>query len=61
MVNIYQNCVDLINTYVYGGTAVVGTCEHAVACLVSTCACLLLVALPFLVVWRIITMLTSRW
>lgn len=52
--NIYQALFDLINTYVYGGSVVVGSYQELVCIFVSTAATLFMIALPFLVVWRFI-------
>lgn len=57
--NIYQSIYDLINTYVYGGEIVAGSYMELVAILFSTAACLFLMALPFIVVWRIIKLITG--
>ena len=54
MVNIYQQFYSLLNNYIFGGTVVVNTYEDLVCVIVSTIACLLFVALPFVIVWRII-------
>ena len=55
--NLYQTCYDLVATYVYGGSVTPGTHMDLVCTLVSTCANLFLVALPFLLVWKIIRMI----
>ena len=55
---IYQTCYDLIAQYVYGSVTV-GSYQELVCILVSTCACLFVVALPFVLVWRVIRMLAG--
>lgn len=50
--SIYQNLYDLISTYIYGGTLT--TDAELVCTLVSTAGCLFLVALPFLVVLKVL-------
>lgn len=55
--SIYQSIYDLINTYVYGGLIEVGSYQELVAILFSTGACLFMMSLPFLVVWRVIKMI----
>lgn len=54
MTNIYQQFYTLLNDYIFGSTVVAGTYEDLVCITVSTISCLILVALPFIVVWRII-------
>ena len=54
MTNIYQQFYNLLNDYIFGSTVVAGTYEDLVCIIVSTIGCLVLVALPFIVVWRII-------
>lgn len=51
--NIYQTCYDLINTYIYGGSVVAETYTDLVCIALSTLACVLVFAFPFLVAWRI--------
>lgn len=54
--SIYQSIFDLIHTYVYGGVTL--TSDMSLVCtLVSTCACLFCVALPFLIVWKVIKLI----
>ena len=54
MTNIYQSFYTLLQDYIFGGTVVVGSYEDLVCIMVSTIAALVLVALPFVIVWRII-------
>lgn len=54
--NIYQNCMDLIQTYIFGGAEFTSNTE-LVAIALSTCATVFLFALPFLLVWKIIKMI----
>lgn len=54
--SIYQSIFDLIHTYVYGGVTL--TSDMSLVCtLVSTCACFFCVALPFLIVWKVIKLI----
>lgn len=53
MTNIYQGIYDLLNQYVFGNTIVEGSYQDLIAIILSTCACVFLVVLPFVVVWRI--------
>ncbi len=54
MTNIYQQFYDLLNNYIFGSTVVPNTYEDLICIIISTVACLLLVALPFVIVWRVI-------
>lgn len=56
--NIYQILYDLLVTYVYGGSIVVGSYQELVAILFSTIGCLFVVALPFIIVYMVIRFLT---
>ncbi len=58
---IYQTCYDLLNTYVFGNTVVQGSHADLVCVFLSTIACIAVIAVPFVVVWRAITFITSRW
>lgn len=51
--NIYQNCLDLIHTYIYGGATLTADMS-LVAVTLATCATVFTFALPFLLVWKII-------
>lgn len=54
--NIYQAIYDLINGYVFGGTVAVETYPDLVCIALSTMACIFVMALPFVLVWRCIKM-----
>lgn len=56
MTSIYQNCFDLIHTYIYGGVELTSDMS-LVATMLATAACVFCFALPFLVVWRVICMI----
>lgn len=60
MTNIYQALYDLLNQYVFGNSVVVGTYPDLLCTLISGTACVFLVALPFLVVWKIIKLIMGR-
>lgn len=51
---IYQALYDLINSYVFGGGIVAGSVQELATVLISLAGCLFLVALPFILVWKII-------
>lgn len=55
---IYQLCKDLMATYVFGGVTV-GSYEELVSILFSTCACLFVVAIPFIVVYLVIKVIIN--
>lgn len=66
--NLYQTAYDLIVQYVFAGQGVdeagmlIDQMQHLVAVQASTIAWVILVALPFVVVWKIINFLTgSGW
>lgn len=52
--SIYDNIYNLINTYIYGGNVTSGSFMELVCILVATIACVFLISLPFIIVWRII-------
>ena len=52
--NIYQTFYDLIVNHIFGGSVVVGSHQELVCILVSTIACIFIIAIPFLVVWKVI-------
>lgn len=57
--NIYENIYQVIETYIYGGD-VSGSSEMQLVCiLISTIGCIFVVALPFLVVWKVIKMIAG--
>jgi hypothetical protein len=55
--SIYENIYTLVNTYVFGGSIVAGSYQDLVAILVATIACLYLVALPFLIVRKLLNII----
>lgn len=60
MSSIYQSCFDLIHTYIYGGLEL--TSDMSLVCtLLSTIACIFCFALPFIVVWKVISFITGGW
>lgn len=56
---IYQPIYDLVNTYIYGGTVAVGSYQELCCIAVSTIGCLFVMALPFIIVWRIIRIIAG--
>lgn len=57
MINLYQSCYDLIERFVFGGEIVLNSHADLIATLLSSCACILLVAFPFVIVWKVLKML----
>lgn len=53
---IYQSIYNLIAQYCFG-SVVVGSVEELVTMLVAVCATLFVVALPFMLVWKVVKML----
>lgn len=58
MINIYQTIYNLINTYIFGNIELVsGSNEELITMLLSSFATILLFALPFVAVYKIIKMI----
>lgn len=56
--SIYQSIFDIISTYVYGGVEL--TADMNLVCtLISTLGCVFLVSLPFVVVVKVIKLITG--
>lgn len=53
----YQALYDLVNTYIFGGSVEVGTYTELVCILVATVGSLFVIALPFVIVLKVINML----
>lgn len=57
--SIYQSLFDLIQTYIYGGATL--TADMNLVCtLISTIGCIFLVALPFVIVYKVISFIVGR-
>jgi hypothetical protein len=56
---MFHTLFDLINHYVYGGTAVAGTIHYDVATLLSTVLCCAVVAFPFFIVFNAVKLFTG--
>lgn len=54
LTNAYQMIYDLISNAIYGGDPTISAYGEYMVELVSVIACTLLIALPFIVIWRII-------
>lgn len=63
--NLFQTCYDLIVQYIFAGQGVdeagrlVDQMQHLVATEFSTIAWIFLMALPFVVVWWVIKVITT--
>ena len=56
MTSIYQSLFDLIHTHIYGGVTL--TSDMTLVCtLISTIGCLAFVAIPFFVVYKVLSIL----
>lgn len=55
MYSIYQTAYELINTYVFGNTAVVGSYEDLLCIICATVASITVVALPLKVVHSMVS------
>lgn len=58
--SIYQGIYDLIKTYIFGGVADAGSFQEMFCVLVAGSACFFVMALPFILVWRVILLLSGR-
>lgn len=58
MTNIYQTAYDLINQYVFGNTVTVGEFPDLMCVLGATAMCAFAVAIPFIVVKKVIDLLS---
>lgn len=56
---IYQMCYELVAQYVYGSSPL-ESYQELVCIGISTFACLFVMALPFILVWRVIKLLGGR-
>lgn len=57
--SIFETIYNLIETYIFG-TVAVGSYYELVCILVSTCACLFVMSIPFIICWRVIKVLLGR-
>lgn len=59
--SIYNALYSLLNTYVFGGSIEVGSIPDLVATLISTCGVVFIVAIPFIIVAKVISMVCGGW
>jgi hypothetical protein len=55
--SVYENIYQLVNTYIFNGSIVTGSYQDLVTIILSTIACVYLVALPFLVVRKLLNLI----
>lgn len=55
---MYQSLYDLVQTYVFGGVAELGSNQELVCMLIATFGSVFMVAIPFILVWRLIIAIT---
>ena len=58
--SIYESCVELIHTYIYGGAELTAD-MNLVMTLLATTACIACFALPFVIVWLVIKLVVGGW
>lgn len=57
--NIYLTLYDLLTTYIFGGQVVAQSNQELICILVATAGTLFLIALPFILVWRVCKLLSG--
>lgn len=58
---MYQTLFDLINQYCYDGVAVAGSIHYDVATLIATLGVVIIVAVPFFIVFNAIKFICGGW
>ena len=58
MESIYESCFNLIHTYIYGAAELTSD-MNLVCTLIATVACIFCFAIPFIVVYKVITFICS--
>lgn len=53
--SIYENLYDMLHYYIFGFAEITPSIDLALT-LVSLCACLFCVSIPFMLVWKLIRM-----
>lgn len=56
--SMYQSLFDLIHTHIYGSVELTSD-MNLVCTLIATIGCIFVVALPFLVVYKVLTFISS--
>lgn len=57
--NIYENCYNLINQYIYGNSIVEGSWEELTAVMLSTIGVLFVFSIPFIIVYKTICIIVG--
>lgn len=52
--SVYNTIYDLIETYIFGGSIAVGSHQDLTATILASIICVLVFALPFLIIWKVI-------
>lgn len=58
--SMYQSLFDLIHTHIYGGVTLTSD-MNLVCTLIATFGVIFCISIPFIVVYKIISMITSGW
>lgn len=56
--NIYQNLFDLIHEYIFGMEELTANTD-LVCTLVATTGCLFVIAIPFIITWKVIRIIAN--
>lgn len=59
-VSMYQSLFDLIHTHIYGGVELTSD-MNLVCTLIATIGCLAFIAIPFFVVYKVISLIVGGW
>lgn len=54
--NIYQNLYDIIHSGIFGGAELTANADLVVTC-IATAGCIALISIPFVIVYKVITMI----
>ena len=61
LMSIYQEIYDLINQYIFNnGATNVGSNAELICMLIASLASIFLIILPFLIVWKALTLIMGR-
>lgn len=52
--SIYQGLYNLINQYIFGNSIVANSVQDLATTLISLSGCIFLIAVPFMLVWKVI-------
>lgn len=58
MESVYESCFNLIHTYIYGAAQMTSD-MNLVCTLIATAACIFCFAIPFIVVYKVISFVCS--